>query len=226
MSVKQGILALLSVQPMGVARLRREFEARTGGTWPLNIGQVYTTAQRLERDGLITRVAAEPPGGADAGPAADTGAAPATGANTGHGAPGEPEVEQYTLTRAGRSAAAEWWHTPVNRGTPERDELVIKISLAVTMPGVDVREVVQRQRSETMRALRDLTRLVARTDPDSDPDLAWSLVLDHHVFTAEAELRWLDHIESRAERAASRPRVVHTPAPKATNTPDRKATNR
>ena len=169
---------------MGVARLRKEFEARTGGTWPLNIGQVYTTVQRLERDGLVARAEESDADG---------------------------DVDLYALTDAGREAAQGWWHTPVRRGAPERDELVIKVALAVTAPGVSVREVVQRQRSETMRALRDLTRLAAQTDPTSPADLSFSLVLDNHIFTAEAELRWLDHIESRAERAASD--AVHPPAP-------------
>src|SRR5690625_2080058 len=176
MSVKQGLLALLSEEPMGVARLRKEFEARTGGTWPLNIGQVYTTVQRLERDGLVAHAEESDADG---------------------------DVDLYALTDAGSEAAAGWWHTPVRRGAPERDELVIKVALAVTAPGVSVREVVQRQRTETMRALRDLTRLAAQTDPSSPADLSFSLVLDNHIFTAEAELRWLDHIESRAERAAS-----------------------
>ena len=53
MSVRLGLLALLDEQPMYGAQLRAEFEARTGGTWPLNIGQVYTTLARLERDGLV-----------------------------------------------------------------------------------------------------------------------------------------------------------------------------
>lgn len=53
MSIRQGFLALLSEQPMGGYQLRQEFEARTGGTWPLNIGQAYTTLQRLQRDGLV-----------------------------------------------------------------------------------------------------------------------------------------------------------------------------
>ena len=181
MSVKQGLLALLSEEPMGVARLRKEFEARTGGTWPLNIGQVYTTVQRLERDGLVAHTE-------------DSAAA---------GGEARGDVDLFTLTDAGREAAQGWWHTPVRRGAPERDELVIKVALAVTAPGVSVREVVQRQRTETMRALRDLTRLAAQTDPTSPADLSFSLVLDNHIFTAEAELRWLDHIESRAERAAS-----------------------
>jgi len=176
MSVKQGMLALLAEQPMGVASLRRAFEARTGGTWPLNIGQVYTTIGRLERDGLI-----EP---------ADT-------------ADGDDEgIERYALTASGRAAAEGWWREPVRRGTPDRDELVIKVALAVTSPGVSVADVVQRQWTETMRVLRDLTKLAARIDPGSADDLSWSLVLDNHIFLAEAELRWLDHIETRAARAA------------------------
>lgn len=185
MSVKQGLLALLSEEAMGVSRLRKEFEARTGGTWPLNIGQVYTTVQRLERDGLVAH---SEDGDAETGPPASADA--------------RSDVDLYALTDAGREAAEGWWHTPVRRGAPERDELVIKVALAVTAPGVRVREVVQRQRTETMRALRDLTRLAARTDPASPEDLSFSLVLDNHIFTAEAELRWLDHIEARAERAA------------------------
>lgn len=173
MSVKFGLLALLTEQPMGLTELRNAFESRTGGTWPVNIGQVYTTLQRLDRDGLVRSEAS-------AG-----------------------EVEHYALTEEGRSRIQQWWSTPVQRGTPERQELVIKIALAVAAPGVEVSEVVQRQRTETMRALRDLTRLSARIEQPEGDDLAWSLVLDHHIFAVEAELRWLDHIESRAARATS-----------------------
>lgn len=189
MSIKHSVLALLSEQPMGVYQLRKEFESRTGGTWPLNIGQVYSTVQRLERDGLV-------------------GAQPAEGSE---------DVERYALTETGTASAKDWWTSPVLRGTPERDELVIKLALAVTVPEVDVQAVVQAQRRETMRALRDFTRLKTTaltgtslagtawkgTAPDDAPgqDLAWSFVLDHHIFAAEAEIRWLDHIEADAARA-------------------------
>ena len=53
MSVPFALLALLSEQPKYGLQLRQEFEVRTGEVWPLNVGQVYTTLQRLERDGLI-----------------------------------------------------------------------------------------------------------------------------------------------------------------------------
>ena len=54
MSVRHALLALLSDGPKYGLQLREEFEANTGQVWPLNVGQVYTTLQRLERDGLVT----------------------------------------------------------------------------------------------------------------------------------------------------------------------------
>jgi len=168
MSVRQGLLCLLTDGSMYGLRLRSEFEARTGGTWPLNVGQVYTTLARLERDGLVESV----------------------------GSPDDEGRILYALTPDGRAAAEAWWRTPVARQEAPRDELVIKLALAVTAPGVDVRDVVQTQRTATMQHLRDLTRLKARGDaPDDGSELSWSLVLEHHLFEAEAEVRWLDHVE-------------------------------
>jgi DNA-binding PadR family transcriptional regulator len=176
MSVKQGLLALLAEEPMYGARLRSEFEARTGGTWPLNVGQVYTTLARLERDGLV-----EPVGGSD-----DEGRI------------------AYRLTDAGRSEIASWWLTPVDRDSTPRDELVIKLALAVTSPGVDVQRVVQTQRTATLKHLRDLTRLKSHaSDEPTAHDLAWLLVLENLLFAAEAEVRWLDHVESTLSRMPS-----------------------
>src|SRR5262249_20325719 len=53
MSIKHGLLALLERGPMYGYQLRTAFVESTGGTWPLNIGQVYTTLSRLERDDLV-----------------------------------------------------------------------------------------------------------------------------------------------------------------------------
>jgi DNA-binding PadR family transcriptional regulator len=174
MSVRQALLALLEQGPMYGYQLRAEFERRTGSTWPLNIGQVYTTLTRLERDGLVAE----------------------------DGADGEGHVV-YRVTEAGRDEVATWFTTPVERTQPPRDELAIKLALAVTVPGVDVGSVIQQQRSATIAALQDYTRLKrARPTNLEDPaDMAWSLVLDSLVFAAEAEVRWLDHCEARLRRA-------------------------
>ncbi|NTW40423.1 MAG: PadR family transcriptional regulator [Cellulomonadaceae bacterium] len=183
MSIRQGMLALLAEQPMHVYQLRQQFEQRTGGTWPLNIGQAYTTVQRLVRDGLAEPLIDET----------------------------DADVERFRLTEAGLAEITAWWASPVERGAPARDELVIKLALAVTAPGVDVRDVIQRQRRESMRALHDYTRLKATPAEQAD-ELAWSLVLDHLIFAAEAEVRWLDHVEARASRAATERRSPARPA--------------
>ena len=202
MSVKQGLMALLAEGPMYGAQLRVEFEERTGGTWPLNVGQVYTTLARLERDGLV-----EPTGEADA----------------------EGRIS-YRLTEAGSAEVGTWWTTPVDRDSTPRDELTIKLALAVTVPGVDVQAVAQTQRTATLKHLHDLTRLKQQVmrkqreaedvagglpgggegpsdapDGDGNRDLAWLLVLENLIFTAEAEVRWLDHVETRLHRESLRP---------------------
>jgi DNA-binding PadR family transcriptional regulator len=205
MSVRQGLLALLAQQAMYGYQLRQEFEARTGGTWPLNIGQVYTTLNRLQRDGLVEEAGTTEEGSA-----------------------------VYALTEAGRQEVERWWATPVERSGPARDELAIKLALAVTAPGVDVRSVLQAQRTASMRSLQEYTRLTRSASPAGAPapqeptgpasgatpggrapvrraadssasargELAWRLVLDSLVFATEAEVRWLDHVEQRLTRAA------------------------
>ena len=191
MSVRQALLALLEQEPMYGYQLRVEFEQRTGETWPLNVGQVYTTLTRLERDGLVAATAAEEA-------AAEGGS---------HGA-------IYRITDAGREEVAAWFTTPVARTQPPRDELAIKLALAVTVPGVDVGQVIQQQRGATMSALQDYTRLKrqgASAGRDRN-ELAWGLVLDSLVFAAEAEIRWLDHCEARLRRAAAERPAAERPA--------------
>jgi DNA-binding PadR family transcriptional regulator len=165
MSVRSGLLALLDDGPRYGYQLRAEFEARTGGTWPLNVGQVYTTLARLERDGLVESA-------------------------------GETEEGQrvYAITTAGRAELRQWFATPVPREGRPRDELAIKVAMALAVDGIDVLGVLQAQRADTMRALQDYTRLTAQA---GDGDLAWLLVLDALVFQAEAEVRWLDLCEAR-----------------------------
>lgn len=192
MSVRLGILALLAEDNMYGAQLRAEFEARTGGTWPLNIGQVYTTLTRLERDGLVTQT----------------------------GGPDDEGRIAYALTTAGRAEVDGWWLTPVDRSSTPRDELVIKLALSVTAVGVDVTRVVQTQRTATLRHLRDLTKLKRSAATETETDLAWLLVLDNLIFTSEAEVRWLDHVESTLARYSSLPRRAAT-ADARTSTPDR-----
>ncbi|GAB3981922.1 PadR family transcriptional regulator [Plantactinospora veratri] len=171
MSIRHGLLALLERGPMHGYQLRAAFEESTGATWPLNIGQVYTTLSRLERDGLVRPL-----------PESDGGQQP------------------YEITEVGRTQLGDWFVTPISRADRPRDELSIKLALAITTPGVDIQVVLQAQRTATMRSLQEYTRLKARGSEPKPADLAWRLVLDAMIFQAEAELRWLDHCESSLVR--------------------------
>ncbi|MFI9361127.1 PadR family transcriptional regulator [Kitasatospora sp. NPDC053057] len=182
MSIRHGLLALLDQGPRYGYQLRTEFEARTGATWPLNVGQVYTTLSRLERDGLVEAAGED---------------------EEGH--------QFYAVTDAGRAELRAWFDTPVPRTNPPRDELAIKLAMAVTVPGVDVSAVVQGQRRHSIKALQDYTRLKGRAlagearpgaVPSESNDLAWLLVLDQLIFQTEAEIRWLDHCETRLAQQA------------------------
>src|SRR5256714_2194752 len=98
MSVRHALLALLSEGPKYGLQLRQEFEARTGEVWPLNVGQVYTTLQRLERDGLVAS------DGDDDGP-----------------------QKGYRITGDGRVELLDWLQSPPAETQPPRDELLIKV---------------------------------------------------------------------------------------------------
>lgn len=180
MSVKFGLLALLVDGPKYGYQAHTEFEARTGGTWPVNVGQAYTTLERLERDGLIA----------------------AEGAN----AEGRT---LYAITVVGREALDAWFHTPVAGADRPRNELAIKLLMAATTPGVDVAAVVQRQRTESLRQMRDCSTL--RRAAEQVDDVAGVLLLDSVVFALEGEVRWLDHVEATVLRRGGRLPVVARP---------------
>src|SRR5215212_7170742 len=108
MSIRHALLALLSEGPKYGLQLRQEFEAGTGEVWPLSVGQVYTTLQRLERDGLVAS-----DDGDSAGP-----------------------QKHFQITSEGAAELAAWLRTPPDLSSPPRDELVIKVLVGVRVPGV------------------------------------------------------------------------------------------
>ena len=184
MSVRHALLALLSEGPKYGLQLRQEFEARTGEVWPLNIGQVYTTLQRLERDGLIESDDTEMDG-------------PQKG---------------FRITIAGCDELQEWLRTPPGDAVPPRDELVIKVLVALGVPWVDVPEVLQIHRHRLVELMQRYTRL----KEDALEDVSVALVVDAEIFRLDALIRWLDSADARlrrlpALRATEAPRVASRP---------------
>ena len=174
MSVRHALLALLSEGPKYGLQLREEFEARTGEVWPLNVGQVYTTLQRLERDGLV-----------------ESGDTEATGAQKG-----------FQITEAGEQELAGWLRTPPDLASPPRDELVMKVLVAVRLPGTDVHEVIQVHRRYLVELMQQWTRI---KEEEAEFDLGLALVVDAELFRLDAVIRWLDAADGRLKRAATEP---------------------
>ena len=181
MSVRHALLALLSEGPKYGLQLREEFEARTGEVWPLNVGQVYTTLQRLERDGLVESE------GTDEGP-----------------------QKAYEITESGAVELAEWLRTPPDLSAPPRDELVMKVLVAIRLPGTDVHAVIQEHRRYLMQLMQQWTR-IKESGPEGDLNLA--LAVDAELFRLDSVARWLDAVDARLKRAAADGHVQTSGAP-------------
>ncbi len=172
MSIRHALLALFSEGPKYGLQLRQEFESRTGEVWPLNVGQVYTTLQRLERDGLV-----ESDDSADEGP-----------------------QKVFHITEEGEAELAGWLRTPPDFSSPPRDELVIKVLVALGLPGVDVHEVVQVHRRYLVELMQQWTRL---KEDESRYDINFALVVDAELFRLDSLIRWLDTADGRLKRVAA-----------------------
>jgi DNA-binding PadR family transcriptional regulator len=131
MSIRHSLLALLSEGPKYGFQLRQEFEASTGDVWPLNVGQVYTTLDRLERDGLA---------------ASDDLDA-------------DERQKNLRITVAGEEELSRWLRTPPDLTQPPRDELVIKVLVAARLPDVDVYDVIQVHRRYLVQLMQQWTHL-------------------------------------------------------------------
>ena len=129
MSVRHALLALLSEGPRYGMQLKEEYEGATGDAWPLNVGQVYTTLQRLERDGLVE---SDEAGGND-------------------------RQKGYRITARGRAELEDWLTTPPGAESPPRDELTTKVLVALRVPGVDVHEVIQAHRRQVVELMQQWT---------------------------------------------------------------------
>jgi DNA-binding PadR family transcriptional regulator len=175
MSVRHALLALLSEGPKYGLQLRQEFESRTGEVWPLNVGQVYTTLQRLERDGLVTSDG-------------DDG-----------------QQKRYRTTDDGQAELLAWLRTPPDDVPPPRDELLIKVLVAVQVPGVEVDDVIQTHRRHLVELMQRYTGVKADAAED---DVALALVVDAELFRIEGAVRWLDSAQARLRQRSITPPEV------------------
>jgi len=159
------LLALLSERPSLGYQLKTGFEAATGGVWPLNVGQVYTTLDRLTRDGYVE--SAERDG-----------------------------QRSYRITPDGVAELGAWWEAVPGEEPPQRDELMLKVLLAVSRGRGHGLEVVNQQRNAVMALLQQRRRAL-RSPHRKTESLAQQLVTEALIARAEADLHWLDRCEER-----------------------------
>ena len=166
MSLKYGVLGLLKEQPLHGYEVKTRFEAMLGGTWDVNIGQIYTTLQRLERDGLVRPV--------------------------GHR--GDRGKLLYELSPEGNKALDEWLAQPDSGPQQLHEEIYVKLLLATRIANGDLKGMLARQKRAYLQRLRDLNRLEEGARRDGRIDLA-RLVRGALLHT-EADIKWMDELSS------------------------------
>jgi len=164
-SIRQSLLAILSEGACYGNQLRLEYEKRTGGS--VNVGQVYSTLDRLERDGLVTKTGID---------------------SLGH--------VLYELTGAGGVEGTAWLAEAVGRSGESRDEFLTKLALALTLPAADAASLIAVQRASTTAALTGWrAELEGGSQVEPRIQLVRRLIVDSRIRAAQAELDWLDECE-------------------------------
>ncbi len=162
MSLKFGILGLLAEEPLHGYDVKNRFEALLGGSWEVNFGQVYTTLQRLERDGLIE---------------AD-------------GERGDRRKLAYRLTTSGRKTLDDWLSRPESEPQQLREEIYVKLLLSTRLADGRLDALLTAQRRVYLQRLKDLAELEQGARRDGRDDLV--LLFKGAILHTEADLKWTD----------------------------------
>lgn len=170
--MRETILAFLADAPAHGYELKQAIEQTFGDAWPpINIGQIYTTLSRLERDNLVESALV----------AQD----------------GRPDKRVYALTAGGRSVLQTWLEEPVTEARL-KDEFLTKLIVS-TRPGLNGTlkplDLVARQRHAYLQRLRDLNDLALRQQLGRDN--AALLLIEGAMLHLQADLTWLDLCEQR-----------------------------
>lgn len=182
--VQRALLALLSQQSRHGYELHDLFGAAIGGHWEVNSGQIYSSLERLARDGLVAEEAIEKGSG--------------------------PDKRMWAVTDEGRADLADWFQSAVPREYRLRDEFYLKLMLAIVTRAGSPRRVVQVQRRELLQELHDLINRRDAANPRRE--LARILLLDSAIMHTDAELRWLEMVEARLDEIREQP--IQLPPPR------------
>jgi DNA-binding PadR family transcriptional regulator len=179
MSVRYAVLGLISQKPRHGYETRAAFESLVGGdeNWEVKPAQIYTTLERLEDAGLVTR-----------------------SSDLGEG--DEPARRVYQITSEGAQALEKWFSEGVVT-EHQRDEFFIKLMVGLVSGKANPARLIQIQRTLLFQKLHTAT--IQRETYDPGTEMAQILLLDKAIMHLEADLRWLDMIEMRLEAIKGQP---------------------
>src|ERR1700679_3460919 len=160
---------MLAKEPSQGSQLRARLDRALGPLGEaMNDGQIYVTLRRLENAGFVRR----------------------EGAASSSERPERPDRKVYVLTAAGEERVAEWLGE-VSWPKPDLAEFHLKLIAAAAARIADPLSIIDGQRIELLRRLRDAQRAAMAEPPRSD---AW-LLLEGIVLRLQADLRWLEACE-------------------------------
>lgn len=178
MPVRHALLGFLAQQPRHGYELRAVFESLfVGDAWEIKPAQVYSTLDRLAEAGLIV-----------------------CQSDLGEGE--EPSRRIYALTPAGQQALQNWFNTPV-AAQHQRDELFIKLMIALISGEGQPERILLIQRSRIYQEMHKFTQLRDSCNPHGE--MAQILLFDKAIMHLEADLRWLEMVEIRLETIKKQP---------------------
>ncbi len=173
MSVRYGVLGLLSAKEMHGYEVKAKFDELTGGFWRLNFGQVYSTLDRLVKEGLVQRA--------------------------GEVVNGWPERKLYRITTRGRDSLDDWVRRPVAQPRALRDDLFVRLLFCDRSSPDPILHLIDRHRDAYQMEMQKLSKRKAELSRlrSSESLSVTEVLIDAALFHAEAELRWLDHVEQK-----------------------------
>lgn len=177
MSIKHAILGLLAERPLHGYELKAAYEQELVPSAQLNYGQVYTTLERLGRDGLVAHQVVSQAE--------------------------RPDKKVYALTAAGQKELKEWLSSPTRLDLDLRNETLLKLILARHLKEADASKILAIERRACFAQLHDVTQARAQAHRER-ASLASLLVLDLALLRLEAFIKWLELCEETLKKEVKR----------------------
>ncbi len=175
LSFKYAILGLLADGPRHGYELRAQYEHQLVPSAKLNVGQVYPTLDRLQRDGWVAHDVVSQPE--------------------------RPDKKVYALTEEGQRRLRAWLDAPSALNLDARNETFVKLMLARRLVECEPLDVLKVEKRACFARLHEVTQARAKAREDGEP-LPAILLLDLAVLRLEAFMKWLENCDEalRQER--------------------------